>query len=179
MHTTWYVGIPLIYETRIEVLLFSPLVCTKFYSKQLSMYYYCRYPVAFLFCSCKRVEMHAYLDIISSHVLFRIRKAYPAFDLKTNTGKIWSVTTRYPDHILGESKFRISVWTDSSPYPLLLTQHGKWLRSPYHSTIQFHADDKKTHLLSGKILGEQALHESWVHALSKLFSIFAIKLKSH
>ncbi|NWU48904.1 P3C2G kinase, partial [Dromas ardeola] len=54
----------------------------------------------------------------------KIRNAYPAFDLKTNTGKIWSVATRFPDHILGESKFRISVWTDSSPYPLLLTQHA-------------------------------------------------------
>ncbi|KFM07337.1 Phosphatidylinositol 4-phosphate 3-kinase C2 domain-containing subunit gamma, partial [Aptenodytes forsteri] len=54
----------------------------------------------------------------------RIRNAYPAFDLKTNTGKIWSVATRFPDHILGKSKFRISVWTDSSPYPLLLTQRA-------------------------------------------------------
>ncbi|XP_063179271.1 phosphatidylinositol 3-kinase C2 domain-containing subunit gamma [Chroicocephalus ridibundus] len=54
----------------------------------------------------------------------KIRNAYPAFDLKTNTGKIWSVAARFPDHILGESKFRISVWTDSSPYPLLLTQHA-------------------------------------------------------
>ncbi|NXE22412.1 P3C2G kinase, partial [Ardeotis kori] len=54
----------------------------------------------------------------------KIRNAYPAFDLKTNTGKIWSVATRFPDHILGESKFKISVWTDSSPYPLLLTQHA-------------------------------------------------------
>ncbi|NXV12809.1 P3C2G kinase, partial [Cepphus grylle] len=54
----------------------------------------------------------------------KIRNAYPAFDLKTNTGKIWSVATRFPDHILGESKFRISIWTDSSPYPLLLTQHA-------------------------------------------------------
>ncbi|KFV79675.1 Phosphatidylinositol 4-phosphate 3-kinase C2 domain-containing subunit gamma, partial [Struthio camelus australis] len=52
----------------------------------------------------------------------RIRNAYPASDLKTNTGKIWSITTRFPDHILGKSKFRISVWTNSSPYPLLLTQ---------------------------------------------------------
>ncbi|KFP06531.1 Phosphatidylinositol 4-phosphate 3-kinase C2 domain-containing subunit gamma, partial [Calypte anna] len=54
----------------------------------------------------------------------RIRNAYPAFDSKTNTGKIWSVATRFPDHILGESKFRISIWTDSSPYPLLLTKHA-------------------------------------------------------
>ncbi|NXJ94139.1 P3C2G kinase, partial [Corythaixoides concolor] len=54
----------------------------------------------------------------------KIRNAYPSFDLKTNTGKIWSVATRFPDHILGELKFRISVWTDSSPYPLLLTQHA-------------------------------------------------------
>ncbi|NXH68953.1 P3C2G kinase, partial [Hydrobates tethys] len=54
----------------------------------------------------------------------KIRNAYPAFDLKTNTGKIWSVATRFPDHILGESKLRISVWTDSSPHPLLLTQHA-------------------------------------------------------
>ncbi|XP_075016259.1 phosphatidylinositol 3-kinase C2 domain-containing subunit gamma [Calonectris borealis] len=54
----------------------------------------------------------------------KIRNAYPAFDLKTNTGKIWSVATRFPDHILGESKLRISVWTDSSPYPLLLTQRA-------------------------------------------------------
>ncbi|NXN30339.1 P3C2G kinase, partial [Nycticryphes semicollaris] len=54
----------------------------------------------------------------------KIRNAYPAFDLKTNTGKIWSVATRFPDDIFGESKFRISVWTDSSPYPLLLTQHA-------------------------------------------------------
>ncbi|NXI41889.1 P3C2G kinase, partial [Galbula dea] len=53
-----------------------------------------------------------------------IRNAYPAFDLKTNTGKIWSVATRFPDHILGESKLRIRVWTDSLPYPLLLMQHA-------------------------------------------------------
>uniref|UniRef100_A0A8B9TJQ4 Phosphatidylinositol-4-phosphate 3-kinase catalytic subunit type 2 gamma n=1 Tax=Anas platyrhynchos TaxID=8839 RepID=A0A8B9TJQ4_ANAPL len=66
--------------------------------------------------------MHTYLGIISS-CSFRIRNAYPAYDLKTNTGKIWSVTTKFPDHILGESRFRISIWTDSSPYPLLLTKH--------------------------------------------------------
>uniref|UniRef100_A0A8B9TI91 Phosphatidylinositol-4-phosphate 3-kinase catalytic subunit type 2 gamma n=1 Tax=Anas platyrhynchos TaxID=8839 RepID=A0A8B9TI91_ANAPL len=67
--------------------------------------------------------MHTYLGIISS-CSFRIRNAYPAYDLKTNTGKIWSVTTKFPDHILGESRFRISIWTDSSPYPLLLTKHA-------------------------------------------------------
>ncbi|NXG27617.1 P3C2G kinase, partial [Dromaius novaehollandiae] len=54
----------------------------------------------------------------------KIRNAYPAHDLKTNTGKIWSVTTRFPDHILGKLKFRISVWTDPSPYPLLITQNA-------------------------------------------------------
>ncbi|XP_053934330.1 phosphatidylinositol 3-kinase C2 domain-containing subunit gamma [Cuculus canorus] len=54
----------------------------------------------------------------------KIRNAYPAFDLKTNTGKIWSVATKFPDHILGESKFKISVLTESSPYPLLLTRHA-------------------------------------------------------
>ncbi|NWW91322.1 P3C2G kinase, partial [Rhynochetos jubatus] len=54
----------------------------------------------------------------------KIRNAYPASELKTNTGKIWSVATKFPDHILGESKFRISIWTDSSPYPLLLTQRA-------------------------------------------------------
>ncbi|CAM9973289.1 unnamed protein product, partial [Bubo scandiacus] len=54
----------------------------------------------------------------------KIRNAYPAFDLKTNTGKIQRVTTRFPDHTLDESKFGIGVWTDSSPYPLLLTQHA-------------------------------------------------------
>ncbi|NXY22256.1 P3C2G kinase, partial [Atrichornis clamosus] len=54
----------------------------------------------------------------------KIRNAYPAFDLKTNTGKIWSVATRFPDHILGGTKLRISIWTDFSPYPLLLTQQA-------------------------------------------------------
>ncbi|NXG45091.1 P3C2G kinase, partial [Psilopogon haemacephalus] len=54
----------------------------------------------------------------------RIRIAYSAFDLKTNTGKIWSVATRFPDHIFHESKFSISVQTDFSPHPLLLTQHA-------------------------------------------------------
>ncbi|NXK90005.1 P3C2G kinase, partial [Formicarius rufipectus] len=54
----------------------------------------------------------------------KIRNAYPASDLKTNTGKIWSVATRFPDHILGGTKFRISVWTDFSPCPLLLTQQA-------------------------------------------------------
>uniref|UniRef100_A0A8B9GLK4 Phosphatidylinositol 3-kinase C2 domain-containing subunit gamma n=1 Tax=Amazona collaria TaxID=241587 RepID=A0A8B9GLK4_9PSIT len=81
-----------------------------------------------------RAEMHTYLGIISSHVLFRIRNASPAFDLKANTGKIWSVATKFPSHILGESKFRISIWTDSSPHPLLLTPHAvsnKW----YVSTV--------------------------------------------
>ncbi|KAJ7400543.1 hypothetical protein BTVI_104517 [Pitangus sulphuratus] len=54
----------------------------------------------------------------------KIRHAYPASDLKTNTGRIWSVTTRFPDHILGGIKFRISVWTDFSPSPVLLTQQA-------------------------------------------------------
>nr|XP_030119417.3 phosphatidylinositol 4-phosphate 3-kinase C2 domain-containing subunit gamma isoform X1 [Taeniopygia guttata]XP_041569623.1 phosphatidylinositol 4-phosphate 3-kinase C2 domain-containing subunit gamma isoform X1 [Taeniopygia guttata] len=54
----------------------------------------------------------------------KIRNAYPAFDLKTNTGKIWSITTRFPEHILGATKFRLSIWTDFSPHPLLLTQHA-------------------------------------------------------
>ncbi|NWZ86653.1 P3C2G kinase, partial [Poecile atricapillus] len=54
----------------------------------------------------------------------KIRNAYPAFDLKTNTGKIWSISTRFPEHILGGTKFRISIWTDFSPHPLLLTQHA-------------------------------------------------------
>ncbi|NXK82593.1 P3C2G kinase, partial [Amazona guildingii] len=54
----------------------------------------------------------------------KIRNASPAFDLKANTGKIWSVATKFPSHILGESKFRISIWTDSSPHPLLLTPHA-------------------------------------------------------
>lgn len=69
--------------------------------------------------------MRTSLDIVSPHVLFRVRNAYPAFDLKTNTGKIWSIATSFPEHILGGTKFRISVWTDFSPHPLLLTQHGK------------------------------------------------------
>ncbi|KAM9581203.1 phosphatidylinositol 3-kinase C2 domain-containing subunit gamma isoform 1-T4 [Guaruba guarouba] len=54
----------------------------------------------------------------------KIRNASPAFDLKTNTGKIWSVATKFPNHILGESKFRMRIWTDSSPHPLLLTPHA-------------------------------------------------------
>ncbi|NWV97507.1 P3C2G kinase, partial [Machaerirhynchus nigripectus] len=54
----------------------------------------------------------------------KIRSAYPAFDLKTNTGKIWSVAARFPERTLGGTKFRISVWTDFSPHPLLLTQHA-------------------------------------------------------
>uniref|UniRef100_A0A8C5UQK3 Phosphatidylinositol-4-phosphate 3-kinase catalytic subunit type 2 gamma n=1 Tax=Malurus cyaneus samueli TaxID=2593467 RepID=A0A8C5UQK3_9PASS len=63
-----------------------------------------------------------FLDTVYSHVLYRIRNAYPASDLKTNTGKIWSITTRFPEHILGGTKFRFSIWTDFSPHPLLLTQ---------------------------------------------------------
>uniref|UniRef100_A0A8C5JH77 Phosphatidylinositol-4-phosphate 3-kinase catalytic subunit type 2 gamma n=1 Tax=Junco hyemalis TaxID=40217 RepID=A0A8C5JH77_JUNHY len=54
----------------------------------------------------------------------KIRNAYPAFDLKTNTGKIWSITTRFPERILGGTKFRFSIWTDFSPHPVLLTQHA-------------------------------------------------------
>uniref|UniRef100_A0A8C3RAR2 Phosphatidylinositol-4-phosphate 3-kinase catalytic subunit type 2 gamma n=1 Tax=Cyanoderma ruficeps TaxID=181631 RepID=A0A8C3RAR2_9PASS len=54
----------------------------------------------------------------------KIRNAYPAFDLKTNSGKIWSITTRFPEHILGGTKFRISIWTDFSPHPVLLAQHA-------------------------------------------------------
>ncbi|NXL75724.1 P3C2G kinase, partial [Leptocoma aspasia] len=52
----------------------------------------------------------------------KIRNAYPAFDLKTNSGKIWSIATRFPEHIFGGTKLRISIWTDFSPHPLLLTQ---------------------------------------------------------
>lgn len=71
----------------------------------------------FVFLFCFKTQFH--------HVLFRIRNTYPASDLKTNTGKIWSVATKFPDHILDKIRFRISIWTDSSPSPLLLTQRGK------------------------------------------------------
>ncbi|OXB71726.1 UNVERIFIED_CONTAM: hypothetical protein H355_001673 [Colinus virginianus] len=52
----------------------------------------------------------------------KIRNTYPAYDLSTNTGKIWSIVTKFPDQILGKLRFRISIWTDSSPSPLLLIQ---------------------------------------------------------
>ncbi|XP_065598599.1 phosphatidylinositol 3-kinase C2 domain-containing subunit gamma [Cyrtonyx montezumae] len=52
----------------------------------------------------------------------KIKNSYPACDSSTNTGKIWSIVTKFPDHILGKLRFRISIWTDSSPSPLLLIQ---------------------------------------------------------
>ncbi|TFK06072.1 N-terminal EF-hand calcium-binding protein 3 [Platysternon megacephalum] len=51
----------------------------------------------------------------------KIRDAYPAFDLMTNTGKIWSVTTTLSDEILCKSKFKVSILTNSSSPPLHLT----------------------------------------------------------
>ncbi|XP_044837798.1 phosphatidylinositol 4-phosphate 3-kinase C2 domain-containing subunit gamma-like [Mauremys mutica] len=51
----------------------------------------------------------------------RIRDAYPAFDLTTNTGKIWSVTTTLSDEILCKSKFKVSILTNCSSPPLHLT----------------------------------------------------------
>ncbi|CAM5079720.1 unnamed protein product [Natator depressus] len=51
----------------------------------------------------------------------KIRDAYPAFDLKTNTGKIWSVTTTLSDEILCKSKFKVSILTNCSSPPLHLT----------------------------------------------------------
>ncbi|NWV69197.1 P3C2G kinase, partial [Malurus elegans] len=60
--------------------------------------------------------------VVFCNAVEKIRNAYPASDLKTNTGKIWSIATRFPEHILGGTKFRFSIWTDFSPHPLLLTQ---------------------------------------------------------
>ncbi|XP_065424041.1 phosphatidylinositol 3-kinase C2 domain-containing subunit gamma [Chrysemys picta bellii] len=51
----------------------------------------------------------------------KIRDAYPAFDLTTNTGKIWSVTTTLSDEILCKSKFKVSILTNCSSPPLHLT----------------------------------------------------------
>ncbi|KAG6939602.1 phosphatidylinositol-4-phosphate 3-kinase catalytic subunit type 2 gamma [Chelydra serpentina] len=51
----------------------------------------------------------------------KIRDAYPAFDLKTNTGKIWSVTTTLSDEILCKSEFKVSILTNCSSPPLHLT----------------------------------------------------------
>uniref|UniRef100_A0A674I5X6 Phosphatidylinositol-4-phosphate 3-kinase catalytic subunit type 2 gamma n=1 Tax=Terrapene triunguis TaxID=2587831 RepID=A0A674I5X6_9SAUR len=55
----------------------------------------------------------------------KIRDAYPAFDLTTNTGKIWSVTTTLSDEILCKSKFKVSILTTCSSPPLHLTPCGK------------------------------------------------------
>uniref|UniRef100_A0A8C3SJ80 Phosphatidylinositol-4-phosphate 3-kinase catalytic subunit type 2 gamma n=2 Tax=Chelydra serpentina TaxID=8475 RepID=A0A8C3SJ80_CHESE len=55
----------------------------------------------------------------------KIRDAYPAFDLKTNTGKIWSVTTTLSDEILCKSEFKVSILTNCSSPPLHLTPRGK------------------------------------------------------
>uniref|UniRef100_A0A452GRF7 Uncharacterized protein n=1 Tax=Gopherus agassizii TaxID=38772 RepID=A0A452GRF7_9SAUR len=60
-----------------------------------------------------------------SYVLSRIRDAYPAFDLTTNTGKIWSITTTLSDEILCKSKFKVSILTNCSSPPLHLTPCGK------------------------------------------------------
>ncbi|XP_074839837.1 phosphatidylinositol 3-kinase C2 domain-containing subunit gamma [Carettochelys insculpta] len=49
-----------------------------------------------------------------------IRDAYPACDLKTNTGKIWSVTTTLSDEILRKSKQRVTIFTNCSSPPLHL-----------------------------------------------------------
>lgn len=103
---------------------------TKFNSCHFSKYCYSWNLVEslfFFFLWC--IPIKAQFD----HVLFRIRNTYPACDLKTNTGKIWSVATKFPDHILGKIRLRISIWTDYSPSPLLLTQHGKWLKCLYVS----------------------------------------------
>uniref|UniRef100_A0A8C4W494 Phosphatidylinositol 3-kinase C2 domain-containing subunit gamma n=1 Tax=Gopherus evgoodei TaxID=1825980 RepID=A0A8C4W494_9SAUR len=55
----------------------------------------------------------------------KIRDAYPAFDLTTNTGKIWSITTTLSDEILCKSKFKVSILTNCSSPPLHLTPCGK------------------------------------------------------
>lgn len=181
MYAIWNVVILLMYEKKAWVATIFPSAqnsVTNSYQYVLLLLLL-KVSCKILACSYKRTEMHTCLDISSWHILSRIRNAYPAFDLKTNTGKIWSVTTRFPEHILGESKFKISVWTDSSPYPLLLTQHGKWLGCSYPCRIQFHGDDNKMHLLSGKIFGRQAFCESWMHTLSDIFSIFKVRWKSH
>uniref|UniRef100_A0A7M4F3J0 Phosphatidylinositol-4-phosphate 3-kinase catalytic subunit type 2 gamma n=1 Tax=Crocodylus porosus TaxID=8502 RepID=A0A7M4F3J0_CROPO len=54
----------------------------------------------------------------------KIRDSCPAFDLKKNTGKIWSVATMVPNQILCKSKLRISILTNCSSQPLHLTPYG-------------------------------------------------------
>uniref|UniRef100_A0A8C8SSG1 Phosphatidylinositol-4-phosphate 3-kinase catalytic subunit type 2 gamma n=1 Tax=Pelusios castaneus TaxID=367368 RepID=A0A8C8SSG1_9SAUR len=56
----------------------------------------------------------------------RIRDAYPASDLKTNTGKIWSITTALSDEILCKSKFKVSILTNCSSHLLHLTPCGNY-----------------------------------------------------
>uniref|UniRef100_A0A8D0G158 Phosphatidylinositol-4-phosphate 3-kinase catalytic subunit type 2 gamma n=1 Tax=Sphenodon punctatus TaxID=8508 RepID=A0A8D0G158_SPHPU len=59
------------------------------------------------------------------YVLTRIRAAYRAFDTETNSGKIWSVVTRFPDKIYGHLKLPIDIVTDDSSRPLHLAPWGK------------------------------------------------------
>ncbi|XP_075753861.1 phosphatidylinositol 3-kinase C2 domain-containing subunit gamma isoform X2 [Pelodiscus sinensis] len=54
----------------------------------------------------------------------KIRGSYCAFDLKTNTGKIWSVTSTLSDEILCKSKLKVSILTNSSSPPLHLTPYA-------------------------------------------------------
>uniref|UniRef100_A0A8C8STD6 Phosphatidylinositol-4-phosphate 3-kinase catalytic subunit type 2 gamma n=1 Tax=Pelusios castaneus TaxID=367368 RepID=A0A8C8STD6_9SAUR len=65
----------------------------------------------------------------------KIRDAYPASDLKTNTGKIWSITTALSDEILCKSKFKVSILTNCSSHLLHLTPCGKCFEFIFPSRI--------------------------------------------
>ncbi|KAM5262762.1 phosphatidylinositol 3-kinase C2 domain-containing subunit gamma [Ctenodactylus gundi] len=57
----------------------------------------------------------------------KIREAYDAADINSNSGKIWSTVTAFPFQLFSNTKFSILVLTDNTKQQLHLTVHANYL----------------------------------------------------
>lgn len=82
----------------------------------------------------------------------RIREAYHAADIDSNSGKIWSTATAFPHRLFSNTTFKINIFTGNSMQLLHLTAHANCLvKDLIAETLNFCTKDQlfpKDHLLS-------------------------------
>ncbi|XP_037702501.1 phosphatidylinositol 4-phosphate 3-kinase C2 domain-containing subunit gamma [Choloepus didactylus] len=82
----------------------------------------------------------------------KIKEAYHAADMNSNSGKIWSITTVFPYQLFSNTKFNINVFTDSSTQLLHFMPYANYLvRDLIEEILHFCTNDQlfpKDHLLS-------------------------------
>ncbi|XP_057348014.1 phosphatidylinositol 3-kinase C2 domain-containing subunit gamma isoform X2 [Manis pentadactyla] len=114
----------------------------------------------------------------------KVREAYHAADINSNSGKIWSTTTAFPHQLFSNTKFSINIFTGNSTQLLHLMPYANYLAKDLIAEIlHFGRNDQlfpKDHLLS--ICGyEEFLQNDQPLGSHKIFQKYksVIQLKLH